>query len=70
MDEKLDVSQEHAPSVQKAKSILGCIKRGVASREREGIVPLCSCEAPPGVQCSSLVDGDLTHGRGLEVNGL
>jgi len=50
MDEKLDVSQEHAPSVQKAKSILGCIKRGVASREREGIVPLCSALVRPHLQ--------------------
>ena len=34
---------------QKTNWILGCIKRSVASRSREVILPLCSCETPPGV---------------------
>jgi len=48
-DEKLDTSQQHVLTGQKADCILGCIKRSVASRFREAILPLCSAETPPGV---------------------
>jgi len=36
-------------AARKASRTLGCIKRSTASRSREGILPLCSGESPPGV---------------------
>ncbi|KAJ7414822.1 hypothetical protein WISP_81711 [Willisornis vidua] len=42
VDEKLNMSQQRALAAQRANHILGCIKRNVASRLREGILPLCS----------------------------
>ena len=57
MDKKLDRSQQYALAAWKANSILSCTKCGVASREKEMIVPLYSApvRAPSGVLHPSLV---------------
>ena len=50
MDKKPDVSQQRTLANWKVSCVLGCIKRGVASREREVIVPLCSALVRPHLE--------------------
>ena len=49
-DEKLEMNQQCAIAAQKASHILGCIKRSVASRSREGILPLYSTLVRPHLE--------------------
>ena len=50
VDGKLDMSQQCALAVQKVNHVLGCIKRSVARRLREVILPLCFMQVGPHVE--------------------
>jgi len=49
-NEKVDMSHQCALAAQKANCILGCIKSTMASRSREGILPLCSTLVRPHLE--------------------
>ncbi|KAK4810112.1 hypothetical protein QYF61_009507 [Mycteria americana] len=68
VDKKLDISQQCALAAQKANRILGCIKRSVASRSREGILPSHSALVRPHLEhCVQLWSP--RHKKGMELGG-
>ena len=54
-DNKLNRSQQHTTATMKANWILGCIRRGITSRDGDVIIPLSTGQAMPGVLCPVLV---------------
>ena len=50
VDKNLDASQQCTLTAWKANSILGCLKRGVDSREREVIVSPCCAFMKPHLE--------------------
>jgi len=47
VDKQLNMAWQCELAAQKANHILGCIKRSMASRAREGILPYCSTLVRP-----------------------
>jgi len=65
VDEKLGMSHQCALTAQKANRMLGCTKRSMASRSREGILPDYSALVRPHLEPAAQ-EGHGPVGVGLE----
>jgi len=65
-DEKLNMSQQCSLVAQKANCLLGCIKRSVASRSRDVILPLCSALVRPHLEYCILLWSP-QHNKDMDV---
>ena len=66
VDEKLNMSRQCALAAQKANRTLGCIRSSVASRAREGILPLYSALVRPHLEsCVQLCSPE--HRKDMDV---
>jgi len=66
VDEKLSMSRQCELAAQKANRVLGCIQSSVASRAREGILPLYSALVRPHLEsCIQLWSPQ--HRKDMEV---
>ena len=66
LKEKLDMSKQCTLAARKAKYVLGCIKKGVASREREVIVPIYSALVMPHLEYCVQARGS-QHRKDMEL---
>jgi len=66
VDERLDTSLQCVLAAQQANHILGCIKSSVASRSREGILPLCSAQVRAHLE-SCIQLWSLQHKKAMEL---
>jgi len=69
VDEKMDMRQQCTLRAQKANHIPGCIKSSVASRAREGILPLCSALVRPYLESCIQLWGP-QHRKDMDLLGV